>query len=700
MTIHDCKDLDDYLKRYGKLLASQAQASLNPLHVPSRDKPVKVDGIARSLYEAQSHVVSAGIKAFNSGCRTHWFTTRVGTGKTTLAIATIHGHSGGGGYRVVVMCPPILVEKWKREILDTLPQADVSILESYHQVMKLWGKRDVEVYRPSWYVISRERAKMGSAWDAAYFLKAKGKVPHCCNCGMPVLDEDGIPVSPEQLGKVKMFCMNMVDDRLCGSPLWSYVRDSGRLDHWEPSRLIHKKLRGFFDYAVFDEAHECAKPNSLQANALGSIAAGVKRTIVLTGTIFNGYAESIRPLLFRLNADTLRSEGHTWSSPSAFNEMYGRIETKITETWSSESTATGRGKKKTNVVKSTKPGIMPALFGRHMMGHCSFLSLEEMSDDLPQQQEQVIGLDMDSEMEITYRQIEEELRAAVIPMISKGDQRLLGTMLETLLYYPDYPMGWGDIGYYDGYGSERRFVQVTTAPDMGNRVRPKELAIIDSIREEMSSGRQCWVYVQRTGERDYLQNLADKIQAGIPSSKVVVLRSDSPSAAKREAWIMKNGPGVDVILSHPQLVETGLDLFCKSGRYNFCTLMFAQMGYRLPTLRQAAGRAWRLMQTKACKTLYFYYRGTMQDRALSLMGQKMAASLAIEGTFSTDGLLSMGAEDDIKMAIAKSIAKQMPIVPADRAWSKIVSSSRSRSRAANPRKASQPVSRGFQLSLF
>ena len=63
-----------------------------------------------------------------------------------------------------------------------------------------------------------------------------------------------------------------------------------------------------------------------------------------------------------------------------------------------------------------------------------------------------------------------------------------------------------------------------------------------------------------------------------------VLRS-SVQLARREDWIKRNGPGADVVLSHPKLVETGLDLFDKGGAYNFPTLIFYQTGYNLFTMR-------------------------------------------------------------------------------------------------------------------
>ena len=44
-----------------------------------------------------------------------------------------------------------------------------------------------------------------------------------------------------------------------------------------------------------------------------------------------------------------------------------------------------------------------------------------------------------------------------------------------------------------------------------------------------------------------------------------------------------------MVISHPQLVQTGVDFFGKDGTYNFSSIVFYETGYNLFTLRQAAG---------------------------------------------------------------------------------------------------------------
>ena len=52
---------------------------------------------------------------------------------------------------------------------------------------------------------------------------------------------------------------------------------------------------------------------------------------------------------------------------------------------------------------------------------------------------------------------------------------------------------------------------------------------------------------------------------------VKVLDADKVPTRSRSAWIARNAPGVDVIISHPQPVRTGLTLFDAMGGHNFPT---------------------------------------------------------------------------------------------------------------------------------
>jgi hypothetical protein len=428
----------------------------------------------------------------------------------------------------------------------------------------------------------------------------------------------------------------------------------------------------FAEGVLVSNCHEEKSAESAQGNAVGALAAASRKVIALTGTLIGGYAEHIRPLLFRLAPRSLIQEGLGWADGMAFSERFGRIETKtvVREGGNEEDNRQSRGSKRTKT-KYIRPGIMPTLFGRHLLGNAIFLGLGEVADNLPPFDEQVIAVSMDPELEEPYREVEQALTDTVKEMLKRGKKNLLGTMLQTLLLYPDHPFGWSQVGYWDRTpAGEKFFVPVVWPPSLDlHKVYAKEQRLLDLIGFERQRGRQSWVYVQYTGEKDCLARLENLCrQRGYSTA---VLRS-TVQLARREDWIKRNGPGADVVLSHPKLVETGLDLFDKGGEYNFPTLIFYQTGYNLFTMRQASRRAWRIGQRRDCKVIYPYYSGTLQARAMALMGKKMEAAQALEGKFSAEGLASMaGEEGSAEMALAKSLANRIDEGDAARHWAKV-----------------------------
>jgi Type III restriction enzyme, res subunit len=679
----DIHNLDQYMIAYGSILGQQAERSLDPLHIPGQHRLRDLD-VLRDPFDAQAHVIEASRKAL-SRQKALVLVGEMGTGKTLMGMTAVHAHANGQPYRALVFCPGQLVNKWEREIRETIPAAAVVQVTSWKSLLRL--DRTTKPRHITWYIIPRDRAKLGAKWRPAYLESKQDGFLRCPNCGLRLVTEDREPLyvgKPAKNGKAgtglwkrRSKCEWVLkydnEDRLfegCGSPLWQMT---GEVRRYEPALFIKRHLRHFFKYLILDEVHEEKGSDTAQGHAAGALAASCRKVIALTGTLVGGYAEHLRPLLFRLSPGSLVHEGLGWSNATAFNERYGRIETRITERSGGvgEDNRMSRGSKTT--IKCVRPGVMPALFGRHLIDKAVFLSLNEVADNLPGLTEECVPVRMDTELARAYRhEVEGPLVEAIKEMMKRRDRRLLGAMLQTLLAYPDFPFGWKDIGYWQGgVDAKPRYVIVAKPPNLPDDViRPKEQALIDLVAEEKARDRKVWVYVNFTDKHDVEGRLEKLLmQAGL---QVGVLRS-SVTLACREEWIAKHAPGLDVVISHPKLVETGLDLFDKNGRHNFPTICFYECGYNLFTLRQASRRSWRIGQREDCRVVYLYYESTMQDRALALMGKKLTAAQALEGSFSTEGLVAMAGEDaNVELALARSLVERLDEGDARRAWSKVI----------------------------
>jgi hypothetical protein len=730
MSLAEITSLDMYLERFGPLLAEKTIRQLDPLHVPGRDRVVAgLDDLIRKPFVAQAHLISAATKALDRQKST-WIVAEMGTGKTYMALAAAHAHARGRPYRGLVMAPDHLLSKWAREVRATVPGATVIQVANWRDAIALVDKKREKPTGPEWYILGRDASKLDPAWEPAAVKRTrgtvkeewvkhrrvrttnKGEVLACPTCGQDLTDGKGNLLTLDGLSKSKKTCpARMIDDAgnlgpPCGAPLWQFVadrnpaararrveaatrdRDEARAEdgldpgggpakvpnhpyRWAPARTIQRRLRGFFKYLIADEIHELKGKTTAQGNSVAKLGSACEKALILTGTLIGGYAWHVFHLLYRFSPRSLAEEGIGWGQEMRFSELYGRIEevtyTREREPGSSHSHSMGRAD--TEKRKYVRPGIMPTLFGRHMLGNTIFLSLDEVSDALPPRPgDEIIPVEMPPLLARGYRDIEATIKSVIAPMLVMGDTSLLAKMLQALLAYPDHPFGWGESGYLKDFG-------ITEPPDLDpGIIYPKERALIDLVKSEAAAGRQCWVYVQMTGIRDVAARLLGLLRKeGLHTE---ILRQ-SVDRRRREEWIERKGPELDVCLSHPELVETGLDLFRidPGGKgHNFSTIVFFQTGYDLFALRQAGHRAWRIGQPLDCRCVYLYYAGTMQDRAMELMGRKLMASEALEGKFSGEGLAALAGEESAELALAKSLSEQ--VRSAGRAWSRVSTAAR------------------------
>jgi hypothetical protein len=390
----------------------------------------------------------------------------------------------------------------------------------------------------------------------------------------------------------------------------------------------------------------------------------------MTGTLIGGKAGHVRSLLFRLSPKSLKAENLAWEDDMEFARRYGRVDTIVTEkTRSADDNRRSNGKSTTKR-QAEQPGIMPTLYGRHLIANTIFLSLADVAENLPSYDEHPTAVRMSPNLAEAYMEMESKLKDAVADLLRRGNHQLLSGMLHALLAYPDHPFGWSPIGYTEKCGDGGRFVHVTTPPTLDcDTLWPKERKLLEILRQEKEAGRQCWVFCVYTNSHPVLQRLEKIITDAGFSAKV--LDAAKVPTRHRSKWIADNARGVDVIISHPQPVRTGLTLFDAAGNHNFPSLVFYETGYDLFTLRQASRRSWRIGQKHPCRVYYLYYRETMQARAMALMAQKLDASLALEGQFSAEGLAALSADSgSLTMELAKSLVQNIEFGDAERSWAK------------------------------
>jgi superfamily II DNA or RNA helicase len=426
-----------------------------------------------------------------------------------------------------------------------------------------------------------------------------------------------------------------------------------------PIEFIGRYMPEWFDYAICDEIHQLAG-DTAQGNALGTLASCTDRIVGLTGTLLGGYADDLFNTLFRLEARRMKEHGYEWGTTgrSSFIQDYGVLET-ITKV---EPANNACSKAKATSTVRRKPGASPLLFGEFLMQLCAFVFLEDISGELPPYEETCLSVPMDAPMQEAYRELEEDMRKAL--KAHRGNRSVLSTMLNTLLLYPDHPYGIGTL-----YGTEFdpelkcrvRFVIAEPRDLPEDHIYSKERRLIEEIKNELAEGRRCQIFAVYTQKHDVTARL-QRILSN-EGFRTAVLRA-SVDTSKREAWYarqVKNG--VQVVICHPKLVETGLDLL------DFPTIIFCESGYSLHTLRQASRRSWRIGQRRPVRVKFLCCEGTMQTSGLRLMGKKLLVALTMEGKFAGEGLQSIDEDDDMLSAMARELVERNGIGDtADSVW--------------------------------
>jgi superfamily II DNA or RNA helicase len=686
----------DYMRANAPLLGERILQEYPALHPFNDPVSPRIDTLLRRPFPAQTIALMGVVKRWQYA-RTATVVAECGTGKTLISL---HVQSEGQPFTALAMVPPHLVEKWAREAFLTVPGIRVFLIDDLrdggdentpHGVNEVRLKHGRMVReglhttlsdmrlrkqfsssrerwrslctRPALFIVGRERAKLGYFWRHAFVMPRSGPYLGCvvnADTGKPVIVDDG-RLTVADFEKVKISeTIEARGERSCRrlhSAMWQ--ADPEKIRRMAPVEFIGRYMPGWFDYAICDEIHQLAG-DTAQGNALGTLASCTDRIVGLTGTLLGGSADDLFNTLFRLEARRMKEHGYEWGTTgrSSFIQDYGVLET-ITKV---EPANNACSKAKTTSTVRRKPGASPLLFGEFLMQLCAFVFLEDISGELPPYEETYLSVPMDAPMQEAYRELEDDMRKAL--KAHRGNRSVLSTMLNTLLLYPDHPYGLGAL-----YGTEfdpelKRKVRFVIAEprDLPEEcLYSKERRLLEEIKKELAEGRRCQVFAVYTQKHD----VTARIQRILSNEglRTAVLRA-SVDTSKREArYARQIKDGVQVVICHPKLVETGLDLL------DFPMIIFYESGYSLHTLRQASRRSWRIGQRRPVRVKFLCYVGTMQTSCLRLMGKKLLVALTMEGKFAGEGLQSIDEDDDMLSAMARELVERNGIgESADAIW--------------------------------
>ena len=705
----EVSNVTGYLNTFGVTVADRIRNQFMPLFDPASeplsDEVLSINDFITqhagySLYDAQLAVAEA-VKRQLDRRQTALIIAECGSGKTKIgstALGALHGlwaaqkRCGKGKSFGIVMCPSHVTKKWVREIGETLPDTYAMVVHNITDLNRLYSmyeQGDKSVYA----VFSKERARDGYMRYPAVRWNRRRRAFLCPDCDTAIemeISEDGTryTVPADQFFFLKEHKKNHVCPN-CGAPLWSAVNPDRQTDwvkigeygwvyrygaaahlkrtkserivdqllkieqdpdgfypvrgaqrRYPLSTYIKKKLHGKISGFLCDELHEYNN-DSGQGDAMAELYGASKLFVGMTATLINGYSSGIFHLLYRIVPGLMLKDGKQYSSPGEFDAEYGVVENTY-ETRDAEYNSNRRASKRKTKSRQL-PGVSPLVFSRFLLEYTAFLSLSDMGKELPSYEEIPIALEMPIDVRDAYREAERELQS-ILRSDRKAAQKILSTYLNLLTVYPDQPYDQPEV-IHPITGNT-----IVAPKDCGDfsRLLPKEEETLEIVQRKVANGERVLIYTSWT-RTDSQQKLLKLMRENGYRAEIL---TPQIATEKREEWVDKRVKnGLQVLITNPRCVETGLDLNA------FTTIIFYSMGYNLFTLRQASRRSWRINQTAPKVEVYMlYYTDTMQAKAMKLMASKLAVAGIIEGTFSEEGLAAMSDVKDMTSQMAKELA--------------------------------------------
>jgi hypothetical protein len=604
------------------------------------------------------------------------------------------------GQVALVVCPPLVEDKWPAEIHSINPQAFVKVLRTVDEVrafMDQAAKLPNHTLKVG--VIPESMAKLGEGREVGVFWRKRhmarwaygtprpeafpADVPRiqtieealCPTCARPVMftyKGQEQPATKAWLNSGKRQCGH------CHTALWQDARtfSAPKAGEKYPSRNPRVPLADYIAQVfpkrvyvtVCDELHQLKDAGTGRGLMLHTFAHLSEKIVGLTGTLFGGVASSLYFLEFAFNPRV--RETYPWDrdgkGKAAWSRDMGALEKVIEHHPAFDEHGVYTGTKSFTGAIREAPACSPRLV-QEVLDHAVFVKMTDLGKSMPALDEIPIAVDMSPPMREAYHRAKREMGKYLFDQKKLGDASFLSKYLQVLLAWPNAPFR-AETVIHDWRPNRRDRTQVisthvTDLPGLDSHEPfPKEQQLIELVTQELAAGRPVGIFLRQTGTRDIQAHYEALIQQHVPLAKTFILRG-SVDSQRRERVVRDQivRKGTNVLISNPQLIEVGVDLV------ELKTLIFVEVLHSLYPMQQASRRHWRLHQTAPCRTYYLYYRNTLEERAIQQLGRKKLAANLLYGDLPEDeGLEALSGEEGLgsllrELALSLDEADETPV---------------------------------------
>ncbi len=443
----------------------------------------------------------------------------------------------------------------------------------------------------------------------------------------------------------------------CGEFLYQAIPTPRRFPLAKYISKHHKKL---FSVFVADECHEYATEGSAQEKA-GHRMCNLKIPVILmTGSLMNGYAESLFTNMWAISEEFRKEFARTDSA--RFVDRYGYRERVVSDKDDKSGEVIEFGSTTDRVTRTARvtgdaPGVLPLFLFRHLLQVSVTLHKADLAIDLPKCTQHKHLIQPSKEQMTAYN----GLLSTLLRKISRDrfEPKYAGKLFGALSEFPAYlDLAVENVGNQADGTYEIRYPEtldrelVATGTQFPyDELTPKEQWLIDTTKAELAEGRNVLVFAWHI---NLIPRLVRRLKDFI-GEEVAVLYADKVPTKKRQEWITKNvvKKGIRVMVANPMTIQTGLN-----NLVHFSTEIWMENPGANPQIfRQAIGRVDRIGAKKETRIHFAVYEGTLQVQLYDLLMKKVAIATSTDGLDPESVLLASGGSSSYMTGL--SIGRQL-----------------------------------------
>lgn len=431
----------------------------------------------------------------------------------------------------------------------------------------------------------------------------------------------------------------------CGGELFQAVAEPYR---YPLATYIARKCPNSFDFLIVDEGHEYSTDGSAQERAAHRLTGVGRPTMLLTGSVMNGYAESLFAnwwACFRsFRREFKRSERQPFVDRYGYRKRFVQDADKITGEVVEYGSMSDRVERREKDLGNA-PGVLPLFILKHLLRDAVTIHKTDLQVSIPKFTEIPLTIPTDNDQGMRHSAFMQDLlRQIKKDRYTKLAGKLWGAMSEAPSQLDRATLDTGNAkdGSYEAHYPDKLEdktvagrVVARAEGFLSAKVLPKEQVMLDTIAAELAEGRNVMVF---TWHVELMPRLAMLLKRITP--KVPVLDPSKVPTKTRIAWIEKNvvQTGARVLLTNPVCVQTGIN-----NLVHFASIWWHENPMCNPIVkRQAEGRIDRIGQNLETRSYFPRYEDAGQMGLYELLMHKVGVSMAVDGLDAESALQAAG----------------------------------------------------------